>query len=109
MVNHFKIKIYLPSLQKYVFVKQFTNTTYKILLKHIANKNSETFNTYINQFIEEHCDVNVSQLNFIDKFVILLNLRCVSIGDSLVHTIQKESSKYNLRYNIYDVIKKHNR
>lgn len=105
MVNPFKIKIYLPSLQKYIFVKQFTNSTYKVLLKHIANKNAETFNSYINKFIEEHSDVDVKELNIIDKFVFLLNLRCISVGDSLVHTIQKDTSKYNLRYNIYDVIK----
>lgn len=105
MVNPFKIKIYLPSLQKYIFVKQFTNGTYKVLLKHIANKNAETFNLYIDKFIKEHCDVCTKELNIIDKFVILLNLRCISVGDSLVHTIQKDTSKYNLRYNIYDVIK----
>lgn len=105
MSNSFKIKIYLPSSQKYIYVKQFSNYSYKILLKHIANKNAETFNVHINQFIREHCDTDVLNLNVIDKFVILLNLRCISIGDSLIHTVQKEASKYNLRYNIYDVIK----
>jgi hypothetical protein len=101
----FKIKIYLPTIQKYIFVKQFNNLTYKTLLKHLANKNAETFNDYINNLLAEHCDYDTSQLNFIDKFVILLNLRCISIGDTLSHTIQKEVSKYNLKYNIYDVIK----
>lgn len=105
MSESFKIKIYLPSLEKYVYVKQFCNSDYKSLLKHIANKNAETFNLYINDFIKEHCDTDVNELNIIDKFIILLNLRCVSIGDSLVHTIQKDVSKYNLKYNIYDVIK----
>lgn len=101
----FKIKIYLPAIQRYIFVKQFNNHTYKTLLKHLANKNAETFNIYINEMLSEHCDYDISQLNFIDKFVILLNLRCVSIGDTLIHSIQKETSKYNLKYNIYDVIK----
>lgn len=100
-----KIKIYLPCLQQYVFVKQFSNSTYKTFLKYLASKNVETFNLFINEMLNEHCDYNVNNLNFIDKFVILLNLRCVSIGDTLTHTIQKEASKYNLKYNIYDVLK----
>jgi hypothetical protein len=106
MVSHFKVKIYLPVLQKYVNIKQFTNHTYKTLLKHLANKDVETCNEFINDIVSNHTDYDTNNLCVIDRFVILLNLRCISVNHMITHAIEKEKNKYNLNYSVYDIIQK---
>jgi len=102
----FTIRIYLPYSKKTVSIKQFTNLEYKNLLKTLTNKNYSQCNNFINSLIYDCSFGELTDINFIDKFVTLLNLRCISIGDTLTQSIQKDSAKYNLNYSIYSIIDK---
>lgn len=102
----FTIRIYLPYSKKTVSIKQFSNLDYKNLLKTLANKNYTQCNYFIDKLIHDCSFGELTDINFIDKFVTLLNLRCISIGDTLTQSIQKENTKYNLNYSIYSIIDK---
>lgn len=98
-------KAYIPSHDKFIGIKQFTNREYRDLLKILIGKDPGITNLYLNQFIQYHIDQQIS-MNFIDKICVLLTLRCVSIGDTITHQLTHEGSSHNFRYNIYDVIQK---
>lgn len=100
----FKIAVYLPYCKSYVGLRQFTNLEYKTLLKVLMNKDFRQCNNYIDSLIQSCVDVNLKSINFIDKLVILLNLRCISIGDTLTQTVKMDTSVAKLNYNIYTII-----
>ena len=103
-MSNFKVQIHLPYDNVDVFVKQFTNADYKVIIKTLLNKNGDAGNVNIDKIISKCIDCDISRLNIIDKFVVLLNLRCISVDDKLVHTIEKDKSKYNINYSVYDVL-----
>lgn len=102
----FTINIFLPYSKKTVSIKQFTNFQYKNLLKTLTNKNFQQCNAFINELISNCSFGDLTDINFIDKLVILLNLRCISVGDTLIQSFEQEKNKYNLKYNIYNIIDK---
>lgn len=98
-------KIYIPSLQREVQLKQFNNFVYKQLLKQIATKDTDLLSTFIDNLIEQHV-FEQHVYTFVDKLTILLNLRCLSVSELLEHSFTKDTSTQKFRYNIYDVINK---
>ena len=102
----FKITVYLPCSKIHVNLRQFNNFEYKTLLKMFANKNYKETNDHINTLLQNCVDIKITHLNFIDKLILLLNLRCVSISDIIVQTIKLETSTAKINYSVYTLIDK---
>ena len=66
---------------KEIFCKEFTNGHYKNILKYIQNNDDVNLAKYFEKVITELVDE--TNLNYIDKLVILLNARSVCINGNL--------------------------
>lgn len=102
----FKVTVYLPCSKMYVKIRQFTNLEYKTLLKTFANKNYKECNSYIDTLLQNCVDIQIQNINFIDKLTLLLNLRCISVSDMIIQTIKLETSIAKLNYSVYSIIEK---
>ena len=108
----FYSKLYLPTLDKIINVKSIKNFQFFNLIKVIHNDNNlcieECFNNLIDYLIDDK-DI-ISNLNILEKFLILLESRINSIGDSLTTSSQLADSTvniplYTMRDKIIDNIK----
>ena len=90
-------KIYLPIIKQYVRFKNIDNSHYFDILKFITNNDEEGLNDYFeNLLIELIIDKSLyPKLSNLEKFLILLDLRSFSVGDSLQIT-GSNSSKIDL-------------
>jgi hypothetical protein len=93
----FTTKIYLPILKQYIRCKSLNNNHYFNILKFITNNDEEGLNDYFNNLIldlivDKSIYCNLSNL---EKFIILLEMRSISVGDSL-QIAGKNSSKIDL-------------
>jgi len=93
----FTTKIYLPILKQTIRFKNLNNSHYFDILKFITNNDEEGLNDYfenliLNLIIDKSIICNLSNL---EKFLILLEMRSSSVGDSLQIT-GNNSSKIDL-------------
>lgn len=81
----FTSKIYLPIIKEYIRFKGINNSHYFDILKFITNNDEEGLNDYFeNLIIELIIDKSIyPKLSNLEKFLILLDLRSTSVGDSL--------------------------
>lgn len=81
----FTTKIYLPILKKEVRYKLINNANYFDIVKFVVNDDDEGLNDYFHQILENNItDKNIiSKISNIEKFLILLDNRSLTIGDSL--------------------------
>jgi len=93
----FTSKIYLPIIKQYIRLKSINNGHYFDLLKFITNNDDEGLNYFFeNLILELIVDKSLySKLSNLEKFLILLDLRSTSVGDSLQVT-GTNSSKIDL-------------
>jgi len=83
-MRDFKFGIYIPSIQKTVDFGQFTNRMHKNVLKYVQNNDMEGLHNYFLYIIGElNNEIDVTLLNKIDKFCILLTLRIVCLAPTL--------------------------
>lgn len=105
-------EVYIPSLKKSVYFKEMTTAQQKRIIKSIIDSpiyNSEFIKATFN-IISENCadtNVNINDFTIIDKLIILLKMRSVSLGNEITVEFQskllkdKVSSKINID-DIYD-------
>ena len=93
----FTSKIYLPIIKQYIRLKSINNGHYFDLLKFITNNDDEGLNYFFeNLILELIVDKSLYyKLSNLEKFLILLDLRSTSVGDSLQVT-GTNSSKIDL-------------
>jgi hypothetical protein len=108
----FNSKLYLPTLDKIINVKSIKNFQFFNLIKVIHNDNNlcieECFNNLIDYLIDD--ESIISNINILEKFLILLESRINSIGDSLTTSSQTTEATvniplYTMRDRIIDNIK----
>ena len=93
----FTTKIYLPILKQTIRFKNLNNSHYFNILKFITNNDEEGLNDYFeNLILDLIIDKSIfSDLSNLEKFLILLEMRSSSVGDSLQIT-GNNSSKIDL-------------
>lgn len=83
----FTYEVWVPSLERPVMFREINTAQQERLLKSIID--SPVYNTEfiftLKKIIEENCaeDISMSELTIIDKFMIALKMRSVSIGDTI--------------------------
>lgn len=110
---HFTSKLYLPVLNKEIRYNNITNKYYFEILKFITNNDDNGLNEYfewlLNELIlEKHL---YNSLSNIEKFLIFLDVRSLSLGDTL-HLNTNLSSKIDVRIafiksNLINKLKEH--
>lgn len=94
----FYSKLYLPTLDKIINVKSIKNFQFFNLIKVIHNDNNlcieECFNNLIDCLIDD--ESIVSNINILEKFLILLESRINSIGDNLTTSSQIADATVNI-------------
>ena len=72
----YKLKAYLPGLQKYIFVKELNYKTYRNLVKSLYTgdkiKTIELFNLILQDLTDE---ADIKNITLIDKLAIFLTIR----------------------------------
>jgi hypothetical protein len=108
MSNHFKFRIYLPSLEKYVYFKEYTTKDHLAFIKTIQNNDHNITLEYFKCMILRLCDneVEYSSLTRVDIFCILLNIRilCVSPLLKMKFKCEKTDKIYNIELELYDIL-----
>jgi hypothetical protein len=108
MSDHFKFRIYLPTLEKYVYFKELTSKDHLVFIKTLQNVDHNITLKYFRDLILKLCDnaVNYNELTRIDIFCILLNIRiiCVSSLLKLKFKCEKTDKVYNIELDLYDIL-----
>lgn len=104
----YNILIYIPSLKETWKFKSITTHQQREMCKALISADSvpEIFIESVNELIAEcvFSKHNIEQLDLIDKLIIILKLRCESIGDSVELVLKKNNKDYNVEYNFFDVL-----
>jgi hypothetical protein len=93
----FSSKLFLPVLNEEVRYLNLNNNNYLDILKFVTNNDDEGLIDYFDNILQEKIlDKNlVSKLSVIEKFLILLDLRSILLGDKL-QLINKENINIDL-------------
>lgn len=93
----FSSKLFLPVLKEEIRYLNLNNHNYLDILKFITNNDDEGLIDYFDNILQEKIlDKNlVSKLSVIEKFLILLDLRSILLGDKL-QLINKENINIDL-------------
>lgn len=96
----FTSKIYLPILKQNIRFRSLNNSHYFDLLKFITNNDDDGLNDYFEDLIKELIvdKTLYAKLSNVEKFLVLLDLRSTSVGDSLQIT-GTQASKIDLSLN----------
>ena len=102
----YKLKAYLPGLQKYIFVKELNYKTYRNLVKSLYTgdkiKTIELFNLILQDLTDE---ADIKNITLIDKLAIFLTIREVCVGPDLKLncTCPNTSNQFNFQVAISDI------
>ena len=102
----YKLKAYLPGLQKYIFVKELNYKIYRNLVKSLYTgdklKTIEQFNLILKELVDE---VDVKDISLIDKLAIFLTIRevCVSPDLKLKCTCPDTNTEFNFQIPVKDI------
>lgn len=105
MTDRFSIPIELTD-NKTVNFYEFKNRHFFNLLKLIQNQNLLSINDYYNSILAELTCVKdiLNDLNFVDKFIILVTLRSICVSPDIEFEIKKEN-KITKKVELYNIIK----
>jgi len=104
----FKLKVYLPSQKKFIYVKELNYKTYRGLVKSLyvgdRLKTIELFNFILQEIVEVK---ELENLTIIDKLAIFLTIRevCVSPDLNLKCTCPDTNAEFNYQTAISDIQK----
>ena len=100
----------MPSLSDYYRYGMFDNQTHLSVAKYIQNNDNKKIMSMFEHLIQELCDDNIEldRLTCVDKFVILLNIRIMSVSDQFrfettVGT-QTEKVKKEVAVDLYNIL-----
>ena len=81
----FSSKLFLPVLKQEIRYSNLNNKHYLDILKFITNNDDEGLINYFEEIIEKNIKnrVSINTLSNIEKFLILLDLRSILLGDKL--------------------------
>lgn len=97
----FVYSIKLPGFNKEVWVKEITCRSYKDLIKSLYNKDDSSFIIHSNNLVEQIAPgLLQGGLNIIDKIILLVNARAVSINPDLKLKAICSTTKNEFEYNI---------
>ena len=97
----FTYPVYIPSLNKSLYFTEFTNKQYKNFIKVILNDDILSFNVFVNELLCTLCpDINLDDINVIDKLYILYSLRAGNIGSILEFNVELEDSDDKVKFEI---------
>ena len=85
-----------------VYCKELKNVHYKNIVKYIENKDDHGLGIYFESLVNELC-IDKTNLNYIDKYLILISIRMVCINSLL---IIETPSKIKSSIRLEDIIKK---
>jgi hypothetical protein len=104
----FTYTAFIPSLQKRIEIKELCFSAYKALVKLVTNNNNTQISAQFNQLITDLTGLNIKQLSFLDKLIILLTIRSVCVADELELTVSNpiNSTPYNTVHKLFNVIEK---
>lgn len=103
----YSLEIPICSLKEQWKFKPLTTSLQKDLCKSFFEDNSaEFFINYINEILKEctHPSHNIYRLNIIDKLIILMKIRCVSVGSTTEFEAEKENKKAKITYSFADIL-----
>lgn len=97
----FQYSVYLPGLNKTVWLKEINSRVYRELIKSLFNTDDSSFILHSNKVIEEICPGVVDRdLNIIDKLIILVNARAVCISPDLKIQVTCPATQKEFEYNV---------
>ena len=93
----FSSKLFLPILGKEIRYSSLNNKNYLDILKYVTNGDDDGLINYFEKILEENLTdkLLINKLSNIEKFLILLDLRSVLLGDKL-QLINKENINIDL-------------
>ena len=94
--SNFYTTLFLPNLKKTIKIKEINNFYYIDILKFIQNNNINDLLLFLDQVIADNCDADINTLSNLDKFCILLEMRSISIGNTIEFYVENTHIKYNL-------------
>lgn len=103
----YSLEIPICSLKELWKFKPITTALQKDLCKSFFEDNSnDFFIEYINTFLREctHPSHDIFQLSIIDKLIILIKLRCASIGSTTEFEAERDNKKAKITYSFTDVL-----
>ena len=109
-IDKFTYKIYIPTYGKYYWFSVFDNSMYLTLIKHIQNNDDDKVSDLFNRIIKELCvsTIDVNNLTCVDIFVILLNIRIMSVSPVFEFQTKvergKEKVKHNIVIDLYEIL-----
>jgi hypothetical protein len=112
MSQQFTYKVYVPSHGEYYRYNTFDNNSYLSIIKFIQNNDTDQIVDFFHNLIVNCChdQIDITKLNCVDKFVILLNIRIMSIADRLEIMTKVESGaekiKNSVSIDLYDILDK---
>lgn len=108
MSQHFYYGVYLPSVQRAVYFRELTIRQLKIIIKSILNGDDTALSMCFNDVIKDNCkeDIDAIDLTVLDRFIILLNMRVISIGaeQSLQLTCDETQKTFTYTINYNDIV-----
>lgn len=107
-MHKFVYTAYLPGIDAEAKLTELPFSVYKQLVKTILNDNDACIIDALNETIRDCSNYDDNALTFLDKLIVLLMIRAVCISPVLELTITHPSTeqKYNLTFNISDIIEK---
>ena len=97
----FVYNVFLPGLNKNVWAKEITCRSYKALIKSLYSKDDESFILHSNNIVEQIVPgILQGGLNVIDKVVLLVNARAVSVNPDLKLTATCIQTKQTFEYTV---------
>lgn len=105
---YYILQIYIPSQSTEWSFRPISTLQQKELSKVLLINNNRQILHIFNQVIKECADPkhNIEELTIFDKVIVLLKLRCESIGDTIDLEIKKDDKKYDYAYSIESVYAK---
>lgn len=107
MINRFKLKLYVPSLDSRTYFDELKNFHLLNILKFTTNKDSKGLAEYFEYVVKELIQDKslFHQLDSFDKFIILLQFKAININPELKFKINVKDESKVLAYDIFQEIK----
>lgn len=103
----FNTKIYLPLLNREIRYSTLKNELYVELLKYITNNDDDGIANFFDYILESCINDKklINELSNVEKFLILLDIRSISLGDTLEFIIKNKEIKYHITFIKNNILK----
>lgn len=106
--QHFYFGVYLPTVGRKVYFKELTIGQLKGIVKTILNNDDAALSFCLYDVIKQNCkeDVDSLDLSIIDMFLVLLNMRVVSVGaeQKLIVTCEETQKTFSVNVNYNQIV-----